>query len=70
MINFKAIECKLSGLKRNKPFSHGFIDNFLNLNIAKVLEYQFLKYEDQSWFIYNNPLEHKKALNDGMNFYH
>jgi len=40
------------------------VDHFFDLKTARGLEADFPKYEDKVWFEYNNPLEHKKALND------
>lgn len=64
MIRFDNIEQSLQGFKNNLPFDHCVVDNFFDLKIAKGLESDFPKYEDNAWFEYNNPLEHKKALND------
>lgn len=47
----------------NIPFSHVIIDNFLDINQARLLASEFPDYNDPSWFFYNNPLEHKKSLN-------
>ena len=64
MIRFDNIEQSLQGFKNDFPFDHCVVDNFFDLQIAKGLESDFPKYEDNAWFEYNNPLEHKKALND------
>ncbi len=64
MIRFDSIEKALKSFKRNQPFDHCVVENFFDLNTAKDLENDFPKYEDKVWFEYNNPLEHKKALND------
>lgn len=68
MINFKKIEAALQQFKKNQPFDHCIVDRFFDLKIAKLLEKDFPRYEDPSWFEYNNPLEHKKALNDWNKF--
>ena len=64
MINFNLIEKALKKFKNAHPFDHCIVDQFFDLNTAKLLEKDFPEYDDDSWFEYNNPLEHKKALND------
>ena len=64
MINFNNIQKALTNFKRNQPFDHCVVDKFFDLKTARGLESDFPKYEDKVWFEYNNPLEHKKALND------
>jgi hypothetical protein len=68
MINFEKIESVLKQFKSNKPFDHCVVDNFFDLKTARLLEKDFPHYEDSIWFEYNNPLEHKKALNDWNKF--
>lgn len=46
------------------PFTHKIIDNFLDAELAKKLSDEFPNYEDSNWFFYNNPLEHKKTINN------
>lgn len=46
------------------PFDHCVIDDFLQLDIARQLEAEFLAYDSPRYFVYKNPLEDKKALND------
>lgn len=46
------------------PFDHCVIDDFLNLDLARQLEAEFLAYDSPKYFVYKNPLEDKKALND------
>lgn len=64
MINFNKIEASLKQFKYNRPFDHCVIDGFFDIKIARLLEKDFPKYENPAWYEYNNPLEHKKALND------
>jgi len=64
MIRFDNLEKGLINFKHNQPFDHCVIDNFFDSKTANALENDFPKYEDKVWFEYNNPLEHKKALND------
>ena len=46
------------------PFDHCVIDDFLNQDLARQLEAEFLTYDSPKYFVYKNPLEDKKALND------
>lgn len=64
MIRFDNIEKALMSFRHNQPFDHCVVENFFDLKTAQGLENDFPKYEDKVWFEYNNPLEHKKALND------
>lgn len=50
------------------PFPHIVVDNFVDDSLAKELSNDFLPYDDSSWFFYNNPLEHKKTLNNWSAF--
>lgn len=50
------------------PFPHIVIDDFLDDDLANKLSDEFLPYDDPKWFFYNNPLEHKKTLNDWSKF--
>jgi len=47
-----------------KPFDHCVIDDFLNIDLARQIEAEFLAYDSPKYFVYKNPLEDKKALND------
>jgi len=68
VINFNKIEDSLKQFKKNHPFDHCVIDGFFDIKIARLLEKDFPRYENQDWYEYNNPLEHKKALNDWNKF--
>lgn len=68
MINFKKIKTALKQFRGNQPFDHCVVDGFFDLKTAKLLEKDFPSYDDPVWFEYNNPLEHKKALNDWNKF--
>jgi len=52
----------------NYPFNYWVIDNFLEFDLANTLSNEFLDYNDPNWFCYNNPLEHKKTLNNWFYF--
>lgn len=49
------------------PFDYYVIDNFLEESQAKQLSNEFIPFDSEHWFNYNNPLEIKKTLN---NWYH
>lgn len=50
-----------------KPFDYYIIDDFLEESEAIKLSNEFIPFESNLWFDYNNPLEVKKTLN---NWYH
>lgn len=50
------------------PFPHCVIDNFLPSHLAEELSKEFIDYNSDNWFVYNNPLEKKKALNNWYYF--
>ena len=50
------------------PFYHYFIDNFLDSERAKIISQEFLDYNSNTWFFYNNPLENKKTCNNWYYF--
>jgi len=51
-----------------EPFDHWVIDNFLEYDHAKALAKEFTNYHDNEWYVYNNPLEVKKTLNNWWKF--
>lgn len=46
------------------PFCHVIEDNFLDTTLANQLSNEFINYNDNHWFFYNNPLENKKTINN------
>lgn len=54
--------------KFENPFDHFVIDNFLEINWARLLSNDFLDYNDSNWFYYDTPLENKRTLNDYHRF--
>lgn len=54
-------------LHYDSPFDYWVIDNFLEEKRAIELSEEFIPFESELWFNYNNPLEIKKTLN---NFYY
>lgn len=62
--NYERIDEGLREFRENKPFDHCVIDGFFSLEIAELLEKEFLGFENPKWFYYKNPIEDKKTLND------
>ena len=46
-----------------KPFHHVVIDDFFDDETAISLSKEFPSYDSNVWYVYNNPLENKKACN-------
>lgn len=51
-----------------KPFNHCVIDDFLPPEIAAQVSVDFPHYDDPEWYGYDNPIEHKKTLNNWYRF--
>ncbi len=67
-INYDSLAAALKTYKGAKPFDHCIVDNFLDLEVAKQVESEFLDFNDPRWFSYDNEIENKKALNDWNSF--
>jgi hypothetical protein len=52
----------------NEPFTHYIIDDFLPEELALKISEQFLPNDSPAWFVYDNPLEVKKACNNWFYF--
>ena len=52
----------------NDPFTHYIIDDFLPKELALKISEQFLPNDSSGWFVYDNPLEVKKACNNWFHF--
>jgi Rps23 Pro-64 3,4-dihydroxylase Tpa1-like proline 4-hydroxylase len=52
----------------NVPFDHLVIDNFFEPDLAEKLSNEFISYNDEHWFYYDNPIENKKTLSDWTRF--
>lgn len=63
MINIKNILKSLSCIEKT-PFDHVVIDNFFHHNCALQLEKEFPNYHSNEWYVYENAIENKKALNN------
>lgn len=64
MINISALTHALTQFSTAQPFAHCVVDDFFSPELALQLAAEFPAYTDPRWFVYQNPLEDKKALND------
>lgn len=64
MINFSAVEDALATFKKGEPFDHCVVDGFFDEDTAEKLASEFLDYESDQWYVYDNAIENKKALNN------
>lgn len=64
MINIDKIVKSMREFRNNKPFDHCVVDGFFEPEMATKLEKEFIPYNSDSLFIYDNAIENKKALND------
>lgn len=64
LINLDRLAVALRTFQVGQPFSHCVIDGFFKPEWAAKLAGEFPAYDSPNWFVYDNPLEHKKALND------
>lgn len=62
--NVENITKSLDKFLGESPFDHCIIDDFFDAKIADQLQSEFPEYDNPSWFVYKNPIEDKKALND------
>ena len=63
-INIKNLQKALEKFTGNKPFDHCIVDNFFTEECANSLSEEFIDYNSEKWFTYDNPIENKKASND------
>ena len=63
-LNIDNIKKSLEDFRGNAPYDHCIVDDFLDHKIADQLQSEFPAYENPKWFVYKNPIEDKKALND------
>ena len=67
-INWEALKYAGKSFKLNKPFDHCVIDNFLNKELAQIVEGEFPHFNMSLWHVYNNDVEKKKTTNVWNNF--
>jgi Rps23 Pro-64 3,4-dihydroxylase Tpa1-like proline 4-hydroxylase len=63
-IHLERLRTATQGFHGALPFEHCVIDGFLDTALADQLDTEFLPFDSPKYFIYKNPLEDKKALND------
>ena len=64
MINIDKLVASMRSFRGNRPFDHCVVDGFFESELAIKLEKEFLPYNSDEWFVYDNVLENKKALNN------
>lgn len=64
MINMDNFVRALRSFAGQQPFDHCVVDDFFEPEWAERLETEFPAYDSQRWYIYDNAVEHKRALND------
>jgi Rps23 Pro-64 3,4-dihydroxylase Tpa1-like proline 4-hydroxylase len=68
MFNLENIRSGLETFRDAAPFDHCVVDNFFEEDVAEALAGEFPEYDSSDWYFYNNPIEHKKALNSWEKF--
>jgi Rps23 Pro-64 3,4-dihydroxylase Tpa1-like proline 4-hydroxylase len=68
MINTDNLAAGLRHFRNSAPFDHCVIDEFFETDAAHALSQEFPPYHSDDWFVYNNQIEHKKALNNWEKF--
>lgn len=68
MINYDNLLRSLRNFGTNSPFDHCVVDDFFEIDVARQLEMDFPAYMNKRWMVYDNALEHKKALNSWESF--
>jgi Rps23 Pro-64 3,4-dihydroxylase Tpa1-like proline 4-hydroxylase len=63
-VNLDQLEGPFKGFNEATPFNYCVVDNFLRDDVALKVSDEFLDHNSDKWFVYSNPLEDKKALND------
>jgi hypothetical protein len=56
-LNFGDLNLLKEQMQNAKPYSHGVIDNFLPLEVAKAVSDEFPSSDSNFWYEYSNPLE-------------
>lgn len=64
MINIDNVARALQTFRGRQPFDHCVVDDFFTEEWAARLEAEFPAYDSQQWYVYDNAIEHKRALND------
>ena len=64
----RALHEALQNFRNQHPFDHCVVDEFFEPDIARQLADEFPNYESPHWYVYNNKVEHKKALNNWERF--
>lgn len=68
MISQSYVSKCFGSFHNNQPFDHCVIDNFLNVELAKKIDNEFLAYNSATWVEYQNTNQVKKMFNDWYYF--
>ena len=63
MLNLKNLKKSLKEFKKNEPFDHCIVDDFLEKSFLKKIVNEFPKFDSKDWHVYKNALEDKKTIN-------
>ena len=63
MLNLKNLKKALKEFKKNEPFDHCIVDDFLEKSFLKKIVNEFPKFDSKDWHVYKNALEDKKTIN-------
>ena len=61
MLNLKNLKKALKEFKKNEPFDHCIVDDFLEKSFLKKIVNEFPKFDSKDWHVYKNALEEKTA---------
>lgn len=64
MIDMDNLARALDSFHSGEPFSHCVVDGFFEPEWARRLEAEFPDYDSDKWYVYDNAIEHKRALNN------
>lgn len=67
-MEIKSVNVEYLYFDRSPPFDHIVIDDFISKELGEKLSQEFPKYESESWYAYNNPLEKKKTIREWGQF--
>lgn len=68
MINIDQLYNHYNGYHNNTPFRHCIIDNFLELDLIRQIDKEFLPYDSKVWIEYTGANQIKKMYNDWYYF--
>lgn len=63
-VNIEKLQEAFTSFSGALPFDHCTIDDFLKGDVLKDVLAEFKSYDDKDWYVYENAIENKKALNN------